>query len=105
MAETKVITAHVPLALADKVEAMAPGSSVRGAAGCGARRTAALPGSGPAARLGEKLELYTPREVRRIIVGDYEVRDEIADATIFILRLWHSREHRSGDPRDESPTG
>ena len=46
-------------------------------------------------RLGEKLEAYAPREVRRIIVGSYELRYEIADATIFILRLRHSRESRS----------
>lgn len=38
---------------------------------------------------------YKPREVRRIIVGDYELRYEIANATIFILRLWHCREGRS----------
>lgn len=45
-------------------------------------------------RLGEKLDHYAPREVRRITVGRYEMRYEIADATIFILRLWHSRENR-----------
>jgi plasmid stabilization system protein ParE len=45
-------------------------------------------------RIGEKLETYEPREVRRIIVGHYEMRYEIADATIFILRIWHSREDR-----------
>jgi plasmid stabilization system protein ParE len=47
-------------------------------------------------RIGEKLEAYQPREVRRIVVGSYELRYEIADATIFILRLWHCRENRSG---------
>jgi plasmid stabilization system protein ParE len=46
-------------------------------------------------RIGEKLEAYEPREVRRIFVGNYEMRYEIAAATIFILRLWHYREHRS----------
>ncbi|MDP3242587.1 MAG: type II toxin-antitoxin system RelE/ParE family toxin [Reyranella sp.] len=46
-------------------------------------------------RIGEKLEAYEPREVRRIIVGHYELRYEIANATIFILRLWHYRENRS----------
>jgi len=45
-------------------------------------------------RIGEKLEEYEPREVRRIIVGSYELRYEIADMTIFILRLWHNREDR-----------
>ena len=46
-------------------------------------------------RIGEKLEAYEPREVRRIIVGDYELRYEIADTTVIILRLWHCRENRS----------
>ncbi len=45
-------------------------------------------------RIGEKLEQYEPREVRRIIVGHYEVRYEIASATIYVLRLWHTREDR-----------
>lgn len=49
-------------------------------------------------RIGEKLEAYEPREVRRIIVGQYELRYEIADGMIFILRLWHSRENRSLHP-------
>ena len=30
-------------------------------------------------RIGEKLETYEPREVRRIVVGKYELRYEIAD--------------------------
>lgn len=45
-------------------------------------------------RIGEKLDAYAPREVRRIIVGNYELRYEIVNATIFILRLWHCRENR-----------
>jgi plasmid stabilization system protein ParE len=51
-------------------------------------------------RIGEKLEAYEPREVRRIIVGHYEMRYEIADGVIFILRLWHSREGRKIDEAD-----
>ncbi|TWT02935.1 type II toxin-antitoxin system RelE/ParE family toxin [Reyranella sp. CPCC 100927] len=46
-------------------------------------------------RIGEKLEAYRPREVRRIIVGNYALRYEITNATIVILRLWHCRENRS----------
>jgi len=46
-------------------------------------------------RIGGKLDAYAPREVRRIVVGNYELRYEIADATIFVLRLWHSRENRT----------
>jgi plasmid stabilization system protein ParE len=51
-------------------------------------------------RIGEKLEAYEPREVRRIIVGHYEMRYEVADGAIFILRLWHSREERRVDDAD-----
>ena len=51
-------------------------------------------------RIGEKLQAYEPREVRRIIVGPYEMRYEIAAGTIFILRLWHGRENRSFDGDD-----
>lgn len=51
-------------------------------------------------RIGERLDAYAPREVRRIIVGDYELRYEIADATIVILRLWHCRENRSAKAED-----
>lgn len=45
-------------------------------------------------RLGEKLEEFAPREVRRILVGSYEMRYEITDETIVVLRLWHTREDR-----------
>lgn len=45
-------------------------------------------------RIGEKLDRYAPREIRRIIVGRYEMRYEMTDAAIVILRLWHSREDR-----------
>jgi plasmid stabilization system protein ParE len=51
-------------------------------------------------RLGEKLEAFEPREVRRIIVGHYEMRYEIAAGTIFILRLGHCRENRSFEPEN-----
>ena len=45
-------------------------------------------------RIGEKLDQYDPREVRRILVGRYEMRYEVQAPTIFILRVWHTREHR-----------
>jgi len=44
--------------------------------------------------LGEKLEEFEPREVRRILVGHYEMRYEIQQQTIYVLRLWHTREER-----------
>jgi plasmid stabilization system protein ParE len=45
-------------------------------------------------RIGEKLEEFEPRDVRRILVGHYEMRYEIQESTIYVLRLWHSREDR-----------
>lgn len=42
-------------------------------------------------RIGEQLFQFEPREVRRILPGEYEVRYEILDSIIYLLRLcfWH----------------
>lgn len=45
-------------------------------------------------RMGEQLFQFEPREVRRILVGKYEIRYEIQDSMIYVLRLWHTREDR-----------
>ena len=45
-------------------------------------------------RIGEQLFQFEPREVRRILVGAYEIRYELQDSIIYILRLWHTREER-----------
>ena len=45
-------------------------------------------------RIGERLEEFEPREVRRILVGRYEIRYELDGFKIFILRIWHTREDR-----------
>ncbi len=45
-------------------------------------------------RIGERLEEFNPREVRQILVGHYEVRYEIQEYIIYILRLWHTRGNR-----------
>ncbi|MDP3542490.1 MAG: type II toxin-antitoxin system RelE/ParE family toxin [Elusimicrobiota bacterium] len=45
-------------------------------------------------RIGEKLEEFEPREVRRLFVGRYELRYEIQLRTIYVLRLWRARERR-----------
>ena len=45
-------------------------------------------------RIGEQLDEFKPRDVRRILVGQYEMRYEIQDAVIYVLRLWHTREAR-----------
>ncbi|MBC3386335.1 type II toxin-antitoxin system RelE/ParE family toxin [Pseudomonas sp. SWRI12] len=45
-------------------------------------------------RMGERLEEFEPRDVRRIQVGHYEIRYEIVSSTLYLLRLWHTREDR-----------
>jgi plasmid stabilization system protein ParE len=45
-------------------------------------------------RIGERLDEFAPREVRRVFVGHYELRYEIRLKTIFVLRIWHAREDR-----------
>ena len=45
-------------------------------------------------RLGERLDEFSPNEVRRVIVGHYEMRYEVDNGTVFVLRIWHTREHR-----------
>ncbi len=45
-------------------------------------------------RIGERLDEFEPREVRRLLVGHYEMRYEIQESTIYVLRLWHTREDR-----------
>lgn len=45
-------------------------------------------------RIGEQLFQFEPREVRRILIGEYEVRYELQDSIIYVLRLRHTREDR-----------
>ena len=45
-------------------------------------------------RIGERLEEFEPREVRRLLVGHYEMRYELQESNIYILRIWHTRENR-----------
>ncbi|NBA93439.1 type II toxin-antitoxin system RelE/ParE family toxin [Pseudomonas sp. R5(2019)] len=45
-------------------------------------------------RIGERLEEFEPRDVRRMLIGHYELRYEVLGSTIFLLRLWHTREDR-----------
>lgn len=45
-------------------------------------------------RIGEQLCQFESREVRRILAGEYEIRYEVQGASIYVLRLWHSREAR-----------
>ena len=64
-----------------------------------AARTTRLLSTAPARlrvhpRIGEKLEEFDPREVRRITVGAYEIRYEVRSEDVVVLRVWHTREDR-----------
>ena len=54
----------------------------------GAKRIPARP------RLGQRLRQFAGREVRRLLIGDYEIRYELAGQDVFLLRIFHSREDR-----------
>ena len=45
-------------------------------------------------RLGVRLPEFAPREIRRVLVGDYEIRYELTEADVFTLRIFHAREDR-----------
>lgn len=45
-------------------------------------------------RIGEQLFQFETREVRRLLVKEYELRYEIQGSIIYVLRLWHTREDR-----------
>jgi plasmid stabilization system protein ParE len=45
-------------------------------------------------RLGQRLQEFTGREVRRVLVGNYEVRYELAGRDVLVLRIFHTREDR-----------
>ena len=45
-------------------------------------------------RIGHKLDQFSPMEVRRVLIGDVEIRYALERDMITILRLWHTREDR-----------
>lgn len=45
-------------------------------------------------RLGSRLPQFEGREVRRLVVADYEIRYELAGDDVFVLRIFHTREDR-----------
>jgi plasmid stabilization system protein ParE len=44
--------------------------------------------------LGARLTRYAKRELRRIVVGRYEVRYAVSKGAVTILRVFHQRERR-----------
>ncbi len=45
-------------------------------------------------RLGERVPGFADREVRRLLVKNYEIRYEIAGTDLYVLRIFHTREDR-----------
>jgi len=54
----------------------------------GAKRIPARP------RLGQRLPEFSPREVRRFLIGNYEIRYELTARDVHVLRIFHTREER-----------
>ena len=48
-------------------------------------------------RLGHKLDQFSPMEVRRVLIGEYEVRYALERDVITILRLRHTGDDRQVD--------
>jgi plasmid stabilization system protein ParE len=45
-------------------------------------------------RLGEKLGGFGGRDVRRVLVQNYEIRYEVASSDVYVLRIFPAREDR-----------
>lgn len=45
-------------------------------------------------RIGVRLPEFGSREVRTFVVGDYEIRYEVAESMLVLLRIWHVHEDR-----------
>ena len=45
-------------------------------------------------RLGERVLGFGEREVRRVLVSRYEIRYEVSGGDLYVLRIFHAREHR-----------
>lgn len=45
-------------------------------------------------RIGQRLRQFADREVRRLLIGDYELRYEVTQRDVFLLRTFHTREDR-----------
>ena len=45
-------------------------------------------------RLGVRMPEFAGREVRRVLVGEYEMRYELTGTDVLILRIFHTREDR-----------
>jgi plasmid stabilization system protein ParE len=55
--------------------------------------TAAAGGLAANPRIGEQLAEFAPGDVRRLLVGQYDMRYEVFESRV-VVRLWHTREER-----------
>lgn len=44
--------------------------------------------------IGTPQSRYSPREVRKFLLDDYEIHYEVKDNAIFIVDVWHTKEER-----------
>ena len=44
--------------------------------------------------LGVEIERFIGRALRKLIIGDYEIRYERTSESIYLLHIWHVREDR-----------
>ena len=70
------------------LEPVNPGAAVRSVRLNRVERIPAEP------RLGERLPRFGPREVRRVLAAKYEIRYELTDSDVVVLRIFHAREDR-----------
>ena len=43
---------------------------------------------------GRSCAAYSPRDVRDLVVGDYQLRYEVDGKTVRVVRVWHCKEDR-----------
>jgi len=56
------------------------------------RSAVSLPASFPFA--GRPCARFEPRDVRDLVAGEFQLRYEVREAEIRVLRVWHSKEDR-----------
>ena len=44
--------------------------------------------------LGPRLEIYESEIVRSFLAGDYEIRYQVSQHAVYIIRVWYTREDR-----------
>jgi plasmid stabilization system protein ParE len=45
-------------------------------------------------QIAPRFDAYADRDVRALMVGDYELRYEVKQDVLIVIRIWHAREDR-----------